>query len=950
MKLLYFKLLSFFFCAFFICISEGISQQQFTVFHHQSTSYKGGSQNWEICKDEKGRVFVATSNGLLMLDGAQPRMLEMKDKTIIRSVKSIGDRVYIGSFQEFGFWQEVQNGEWEYTSLIPLVDKSRFQNDEIWKIVEADGMVYFQSFGNIFKYDQKNVEPLDLPGPVLFLLKSGGRIFTQAINGALYELINNKLHLIEGSDFFATTEVKSMFKLSNGRFVIGTASMGLYLFDGLNFTAWDVPSNHLLKEYKINGGTMLGDKIILGTILKGIFVLDQQGELLQHLNSSNGLQNNTVLSLYADKDLNLWVGLDKGFDFIWFHSPVEKNNEPEMGSSYTAALYKGKLYVGTNQGVFYFETNSRGDFIKREFVQGTQGQVWFLKVLNNQLYCGLNNGTYIIDEQKLRKVSSINGGYNLKPFRVGEEELMLQSTYNEIVVFKKVDDIWTFARSLNGFIAPARFLEVDHMGNMILGHSIKGLYLLKADPLFETVVENKLLGFEEGLSFQTNRVFKVDNRIVVPSGEQLFEWDAVSCKFSPWDTLNKQLGSFACAETIIPIGLNTYWFIKKDEIGMFEIRFDKARLIYRIIPEMFDLQLVDLNESIVDITNNKQLICLEDGFGILDLTKMTQLNTVSNPPEMKQILFSQASGNKKLAFNTLLKHKPQLSNGYNNATLSFSMTEMTGRLAYYQYYLEGLENSWSKWNTSTKITYTRLPPGNYTFNVRGLTSVGMPTETTSVTFKIRPPWYLSWYAYAGYVILTIAFFLLLWHSYRRRQWLRQEKALKEENELMKSKSSQAEAELFKLSNDKLHTEITMKNMELAKNTMAMIKKNELLIEIRKELNQQKEELGSRLPTKYYSKISKLIETSINSEHDWEMFEYLFDQAHENFFKRLKQAYPELTPSDFRLCAYLRMNLTSKEIAPLLNITIRGIEEKRYRLRKKINLQPDQNLTEFIINF
>jgi DNA-binding CsgD family transcriptional regulator len=81
-----------------------------------------------------------------------------------------------------------------------------------------------------------------------------------------------------------------------------------------------------------------------------------------------------------------------------------------------------------------------------------------------------------------------------------------------------------------------------------------------------------------------------------------------------------------------------------------------------------------------------------------------------------------------------------------------------------------------------------------------------------------------------------------------------------------------------------------------------------------------------------------------------MFENLFDQAHENFFRRLKLAYPDLTPSDFRLCAYLRMNLSSKEIAPLLNISIRGVEEKRYRLRKKLNLTADQNLTDFIIGF
>jgi len=81
-----------------------------------------------------------------------------------------------------------------------------------------------------------------------------------------------------------------------------------------------------------------------------------------------------------------------------------------------------------------------------------------------------------------------------------------------------------------------------------------------------------------------------------------------------------------------------------------------------------------------------------------------------------------------------------------------------------------------------------------------------------------------------------------------------------------------------------------------------------------------------------------------------MFENLFDQAHANFFKRLKTEFPTLTPSDLRLCAYLRMNLSSKEIAPLINITIRGVEERRYRLRKRLNLPPEHNLTDYILSY
>ena len=85
-----------------------------------------------------------------------------------------------------------------------------------------------------------------------------------------------------------------------------------------------------------------------------------------------------------------------------------------------------------------------------------------------------------------------------------------------------------------------------------------------------------------------------------------------------------------------------------------------------------------------------------------------------------------------------------------------------------------------------------------------------------------------------------------------------------------------------------------------------------------------------------------------SQDDWKVFQANFEGAHGQFMKILKDNYPDLTSSDLRLCAFLRMNLSSKEIAPLLGISVRGVENHRYRLRKKLNLDGDSNLTEFII--
>lgn len=160
----------------------------------------------------------------------------------------------------------------------------------------------------------------------------------------------------------------------------------------------------------------------------------------------------------------------------------------------------------------------------------------------------------------------------------------------------------------------------------------------------------------------------------------------------------------------------------------------------------------------------------------------------------------------------------------------------------------------------------------------------------------------------------------------------------------------AEKEIIKLKNEKLRAEIDHKSSQLASNTMAIMRKNNLLSTIKNELQFQKEKLNNSFPDKSYNKLMKLIEAGVEDEHEWEIFEQLYNEAHGNFFKRLKDTYPQLTPSDLRLCAYLRMNLSSKEIAPLLNISVRGVEERRYRLRKRLDISTETNLTELIMTF
>lgn len=937
--------------SFIVFFSLSLAQQPYHITNYKKSDYGAANQNWDIDLDANGNVFIANHKGLLTLSGSYIALNELPGKTIIRSVASINKRIYTGSFEEFGYWQHDEDGELHYHSLVPLLIGDSLMNDEIWKIESVGDQIYFQSFGKLLCYENHRVSTVTIPGSMMFLLKCNGRLFAQQIDGGLYEIIDKQLFFIEGSQIFSNTEIKAMLPLDDGRFIIGTSSCGLVLFDGMAFHDWDIPVSEQLKTFKINNGIRIGDRLILGTILNGVFIVGLNGELVYHINTGTSLQNNTVLAIHGDADNNLWVGLDKGFDYIAFNSPLATYFESaeSFGTVYTACLYKNTLYVGTNQGIYYFGLDADGLLYDKQFLDGSQGQVWFINIIDGELYCGLNDGTYIIQHNELSPVSNVSGGYNLKQATLHDEQFMIQSTYSDLVVYRKQNGIWMQSHTMVGYGAPSRFLEVDHTGNIWLGHTIAGLYLVQPNADLDTAMLVFKPGVKHGILDNWNRIFKVDNRIIVPTGQTLLQWDAVQNKMVPYDELTIQLEGFEASHVILPAGPGKYWFIKENEVGMFDIRFGRAKLLYRLLPQMYGLSMVEDYENIVALNDSLQLICLENGFSILNLQRLSQLPDLNTPPLISEVVFWKTSEN-KIRYKPDTDSKKQFKHSHNNLQFIFSAPGPVGKKKYFQYKLRGFDKDWSNWITTSEVTYNRLPPGSYTFMLRTLTNQGAITQHRQVSIKIRPPWYLSYFSFAFYVLVIVGLVWLIRLNYLRRNWKNQEEMLRKEQEKILFQKEQAESEVIRLSNEKLQSEIMLKNSQLANSTMALLRKNELLGNLQEELNRQREELGQRLPRKYFSRINRLIESSFKSDQEWEVFEKLFDQAHENFFQRLKSEYPDLTPSDLRLCAYLRLNLSSKEIAPLLNISVRGVEERRYRLRKRLQLPSEQNLTEFILAF
>jgi len=930
---------------------KGFSHVSLHVTNYDASSIGAGNQNWAIEVGENGNLFAGNTNGLLTLRGTEFRLYPMPLRTPVRAVRLIDNKVYVGSFEELGYWEKNNYGNLVFHSLLDRLGRINITDEEFWRIEEMGGAIYFQSFGKLLRYYNGNFSEIELPGPMLFLIKTNGKLFIQEIDGGLFEVLDNELVPVAGSEIFGQTEIKALFTLPGNKLLAGTSSEGMFIFDGNSWRNWNNQAEKQLRDYQLNNGILIENRLIIGTILKGVLILDTAGNLLRHLHAGNSLQNNTILALQADHHNNFWVGMDIGLDYVALNSPVESfvRTLPNLGTVYDAALFENTLYIGTNQGLFFSEKDRFGGFSEVGLIPGSQGQVWFLEEIDGRLYCGHNDGTFLIENNRLIPTGTLKGGFNLKRMPLSYGKFMVQGTYYSLAVYHHQGNVWMQSHVLEGFGWPARFMEVDHMGNIWLGHTLTGIHKIQPSADLTEVISAQSIGSESGLFSPTNRVFMVDNRIVVLTGENLLQWNPVENKFISFDDIIDQLEGFERSTMITNAGKNRYWFFRPGEAALFHIRFGSARLVYRIIPQMYEFNLVSGYENIVALNDSLHLICQVDGFSILNLNQLTRLPIVDGPPTLTGISHWRRP-EKKVQVQIGREGVKRLKRGFNNVAISYFSPRPGGNRSFFQYKLSDIDNDWSGWTSNTSITYHRLPPGNYTFYVRTTDNSGIYTPSSQVSFRIRAPWFLSAYAYIFYAMTVFVISWLVRLRYLRRQFRKKEDKLKAQQFEVLRQKEHAENELIGLANEKLQDEVAFKNAQLANSTMAIIRKNELLGEIQKELALQKEELGRTVPKKYFARLHRLIDSSFQSDQDWEQFEKLFYQAHENFFQRLKNLYPELTPSDLRLCAYLRLNLSTKEIAPLLNISVRGVEERRYRLRKRMNLSLDQNLTEYILAF
>lgn len=903
--------------------------------------YNADNQNWCVAQDNNGTLYFANSAGLLSFNGISWKLWPLPDKTILRSVEVSPDgKIFTGSYEEFGYWINDASGNLRYTSLKPLLKNFTFHNEDIWKIISFNGITYFQSFSVIFAYDGKQVETIYPPGFINCFARMGNRLLLIVADHGLYELKDQKVTLLDDSEFFRNKLIRVMLPYTGSNMLVATADEGLYIYgENRSLRKWNIPGPDDLSGCSINRGLVTPDSLyIIGTILKGVYAFDKEGRMVFHIEKKNGLQNNTVLATFLDHDGLLWLGLDNGIDLVNPSGGISYYYDltGKLGSVYTVLIRNNFLYAGTNQGLFYSPFSEKKSAVSLDFtlIPGSQGQVWSIQEFNNQVICGHNDKTYEVSGTSITPVSPVSGGFAICALHHRSDDYLLQSTYTDLVLYHRQNGRWVFWHTIENFRNPVRYIEVDHLGNIWASHLQRGVYRIRLNDSLTRVTDCRYFGRQQGFKsdYQIS-VFRLQNRIVFTNEGSVYLYNDLTDSIEPFRFVQEKIGPGKKISRIIPAGDQLYWFVTDNSLDLYAFTAGNMILKKSYPFEWFDNRLIRNNENVYPIDSSHWLVCLENGFAMLSSAPDRDLL-----PSKKAIIGKVIStGRKEKVWIPSADEKntvPVLGYSQNNIIFNYSCPVFDTRLIF-RVKLEGLDKGWTETDQAF-YKYDRLPPGSYVFRVKAIDGLGNASREGSWAFSVRSPWYWSGISKLLYLIFAITLFLVSRASFFRR--LR-----RHEHKL----SIEKERELIRLKNEKLQAEIQHKSIQLANTTYSIIKKNELLLEIKRLLSKR---AGEGQGGHHFRDIRKLLDQNITDDDDWKIFESNFEQAHEEFLKRIKKQYPDLTPSDLKLCAFIRMNLSTKKIAPLLGISTRGVENHRYRLRQKMDLGRDVNLTEFLMEF
>ncbi|PIB36244.1 hypothetical protein BFP72_13015 [Reichenbachiella sp. 5M10] len=934
--------------------------------------YEAGMQNNDLLQDQRGLIYIANNYGLLEYDGSRWRIYSVSNGTKVRSVSlHANGSIYVGAQNQFGYFFPNPEGRMTYHSLSDLLPSPQQQVGEVWKCYVIEENIYFCTDTHIYKYDGETVtiEAQDIEIGSSFV--ANNQLYIYQENKGLTFIEKGHQIMVYGSEVFSDQRIAGLIPLANDRLLVCTEEHGLYYYNGSKFETWKVDANHVLRSVFIQTVLPLSNHMLaIGTRSNGIFLISNEGEILSKLDKERGFNNKTIFGLMEDEFGNLWVGQNNGLAKIELSSPFTYINQQFdlEGAGYCSYSNQDGLYLGTNNGLYLINNKKTPPYTLNDYhtSKPMNGQIYSIRGFENKILLGHEDGATFLDQGVADRFSTTEGAWK---FIVPQNNpsLLLEGNYLGMKVYHKQNEQWKSEGLLDGLRESSRVFIEDVDGSIWMTHGYKGVF--KIYPAADYSKIDSVRFYDDRNGFATNRlinIFSINNENIFCSGQGIYRYDKEHDSFVLHDKFTALFGPKIHIREMQEDANGNIYFIASNFSGvLIKDKFNNYSMDTKVFNKIHSKLNDDLEDiSVLDFGN--VLFGAHEGFIHFDPQKKSIL---LNPIKVlirrvfstndDRILFDgsfQKDG--KIVTNQPTHSDPEFSYDTNSVLFQFSSTFIDEDMkTEYSYRLEGFEKDWSLWTTNTEKEYTNLREGAYEFIVKAKNIYDVESEVARFRFSINPPWYRTKLAYVLFFILfagSISAIIIsqnLVHKKEKKvmKMTQKRELIRKDNEMVEL-SEKSKTEIMKLKNENLELEINTKNKELASSTMNLIDKNQLLSGLKNDIKQILDQDKKNSNTRALKEMLKKIDRSISHDDEWEHFQQYFDQVHGDFTTRLRQEYANLSPQEVKLSNYLRMSLSTKEIAQLMNITTRGVEIARYRLRKKLNLDREVNLSEFIGRF
>jgi DNA-binding CsgD family transcriptional regulator len=935
------------------------------IINHRKESFGNGSQTWQIDTFDDKYVFCSNKNGLLYYNGDRWRLLTLNNKSDARSlhVSGAGSRIYVGGEGEFGYFALNPAGCLTYRNLSDAYDDGKQFIGAYWGIYEIDNLMYYVSDRHVVKQqvNETSFSTIHAEFKIDCSAVVNGVLYTGSSSG-IAMLVGNTWMYAAGSDLVRDKMIRAIVPWGDG-YLIATAFDGIFYGDEKRIVPFRTGFEEFMRRYEVFSLAANDRYIAVGTIHKGLLIVSADGGgRTYYYNVQNGLQNNTVLSIRFDGKDGLWAGLDNGIDYISLDMPLTNlyTAPYSKGAGYTALRHDRMLYLGTNRGLFYTEwpVSFTEDAIDPHFIPELSGQVWGLERVGDEIFCLHDKGVFSVRENRVTEIKGLRGGLTAWQHPEDPDRCWVGTYDGLFLLARRPDGGWVVDKHIDGVAGWMKDCVFESAHRLWLRDGREGVIRFDLDGLTNELVSSEAYHREDGFeSTDEIRLHRFLGNTYFSNASGIYRYDAPSNRIVKDERLNELLPGNRAYSKIISLN-HTLYAVSSDILSA--VVFCDHTPCERTVSLFNASQIgfIKWYENIVAVDDSLLIVPNEFGFALFNNRKKP--HNEMRELFIKNVALSYPKDSTLYRDNFLNKtSSPQIAYRKNAIRFEYAVRNSGNRDDIPYRYRLLPDERWSEPTVSATKEYGNLHEGHYTFEVEAL----MPDVTFPAcrfSFTVLPPWYRSAYAVVLYILLSAGVLYIIYIADRQRivrkrkaDLAHKDREIRLKEEMFLEEQKRKEQEIFSLQKEKLEQELQFKSQEMANLLINFTRKNEMLIDIKQGLQKISSAMRDESSVKAKRMILTLnnrIDSNIASDDALKRFEEQFNLVHNNFIRKVKEKHADLSTNELKMCAYVKMELSSKEIAPLLSLSIRGVETLRYRLRKRMGLEREESLTKYLNSF